>query len=229
MDGLDKITGRIAADAQAQAEAIVADAQARSGEIAAQAQAQARAEAEAIRAKAEAACAQRRERIASMAQLEGRKRLLAAKQEGILAAFDRALEDLIALPEDKQIELLAAMAAQAAVTGRERVMLNAEDQKKIGKAVVARANELLAKAVAPKLPEELKGSTAGAILDKAVTTVTALAKGTAMLTLAEEARPICGGLILESEGVEINCAYETLVRLSRPQLEREVAGILFGQ
>ena len=227
MNGLEKITDRIAADAQAEADAILADAKAQAAAIAAEAQAAAAAEGADILAKGEAAAAERGERIASMAQLEGRKRVLAAKQEMLIQAFDKALMNLLAMPKEQQIDLLANMAAQAAVTGRESVMFNAEDRKEIGQAVVAKANELLAKEVAPKLPQEATQGKLGALLETAVNTVSAIAKGTAMLTLSDETRPITGGFILESGGVEINCAYETLVRLSRSELERQVAKVLF--
>lgn len=196
MNGLEKITDRIAADAKAEADAILADAQAQAQAIAAEAEAAAAAEAADILAKGEKAAAERGERIASMAQLEGRKRILAAKQEMLIQAFDKALLSLLARPKAEQIDLLANMAAKAAVTGRESVMFNAEDQKEIGKAVVAKANELLT-------------------------------KGAATLTLSDQTRPITGGFVLESGGVEINCAYETLVRLSRSELERQVAKVLF--
>ena len=35
--------------------------------------------------------------------------------------------------------------------------------------------------------------------------------------------------LLAGDGVEVNCAFETLVRLSRPELERQVAQLLFGE
>lgn len=227
MDGIEKITQRLNADAQAEAEAILAQARSEAQAVADQAAEQARKETADILSAGEAQAGAYTRRVASMAQLEGRKRLLGAKQECITMAFDKALEKLLALPEEEYIDLLARLAASAAVTGREKVLLNDHDQKKVGKAVVAKANELLAKAVAPKLPEELTESKAGAILDKVVTAGSALLAGTGMLTLGEETRPICGGFILESEGVELNCAFETLVRLSRPELERQVAGALF--
>lgn len=47
------------------------------------------------------------------------------------------------------------------------------------------------------------------------------------LTLSHQTRDIPGGVILSSGGVEVNCAFDTLVRLVRPQVERQVAEILF--
>lgn len=227
MNGLDKITQRIDADAQAEAERILADAQAGADAIAAEWAEKARRESEDILTRGRQNAAERQERLASVAQMEGRKQLLAAKQEMLGKAFDRALEQLLQLPEEQYVELLAAMAAKASVTGRESVAFSKRDRARVGKQVVTRANEILARQVAPKLPGELTESAAGAILDKVVTTGSALLAGTGMLTLAEETRPIQGGFILSSGGVEMNCAFETLVRLARPELERQVADVLF--
>ncbi len=47
------------------------------------------------------------------------------------------------------------------------------------------------------------------------------------LTLAEETRDIKGGLLLSDGDVEVNCAFETLVRLTRNQIAGDVAKVLF--
>jgi V/A-type H+-transporting ATPase subunit E len=36
-----------------------------------------------------------------------------------------------------------------------------------------------------------------------------------------------GGFIMADDNVEVNCTFETLVRLQREQLERDVANVLF--
>ena len=51
--------------------------------------------------------------------------------------------------------------------------------------------------------------------------------GGAHLTLSEHSRPIKGGLILADGDVEVNCTFETLVRLQRGALEQQVAQVLF--
>ena len=48
------------------------------------------------------------------------------------------------------------------------------------------------------------------------------------LTLAQETRPMQGGFILSDGAVEVNCTFETLVRLQRETLSTQVAGVLFG-
>ena len=47
------------------------------------------------------------------------------------------------------------------------------------------------------------------------------------MTLSEETRPIRGGFIMVDGDVEVNCAFETLVRMQRERMERDVAAILF--
>lgn len=194
MNGIENITARIDADAQAEVQDILTQADARVQTIAGEWAAQARQEADAILAAGQTAAGERRERLESAAQLEGKKLLLEARQEMLGKAFDQALEKLLSLPEEKYVELLAGLCVKAAVTGREQVIFSPRDQKKAGAKAVAKANERL---------KEGK------------------------LTVAEETRPIRGGFILSDAGVEVNCAFDTLVRLSRPRLERQAAQILF--
>jgi V/A-type H+-transporting ATPase subunit E len=48
-----------------------------------------------------------------------------------------------------------------------------------------------------------------------------------MLTLAEETRPMDGGFILSSGQTEVNCTFDTLIRLQRSELAGQVAKVLF--
>ena len=98
----------------------------------------------------------------------------------------------------------------------------------MGKQVVIAANEALVKERIPALPEEVTKSKVGAFVDKLVHSTTAAVTGAGMLTLAEETRDIQGGFIMVDGDVEINCAFETLVRLQREKLERKVADALFA-
>lgn len=227
MNGIEKITARIQEDTQREIDALRAETDSQCADIARRYDEQARRESEEILARGKKAAAERIERLASVAALEGRKQTLAAKQEMMDQAFDQALEQLCALPEGEMVDLLSTLAVKAARTGQEEIILSAAHRDTLGPQVVAKANAALAKAAAPKLPQDLTDSKLGAIVDAVVTGVSALAQGTALLTLAEETRPIRGGLILRDGEVEVNCAFETLVRLQRGQLERQVAAILF--
>ncbi len=227
MNGIEKITGRIEGDAQREIDGILAEARDQANEITARYQAQAEKEAADLVRRGEQAADERCERLESVAQLEAKKLILAAKQDMLDKTFDRALQMLTELPDEEYIALLAALVVKAAVTGREQVIFSPRDRNRVGKAVVTRANEILAKQVAPKLPDELTDTKAGAFLDKVVTRSSAILAGTGMLTLAEGTRAMKGGVILADGDVETNCSFETLVRLLRNEMAGQVAGALF--
>ena len=48
------------------------------------------------------------------------------------------------------------------------------------------------------------------------------------LTLAEETRPIVGGLILSQGKIEVNCALDTLAALRKNELAGKASALLFG-
>ena len=228
MNGIEKITGQIDADVQKEIDAALDQAKAQAREIEDRYASQAQAQAEAIRRKGEQDAALRQERLVDVAKLEARKSLLAAKQDLVGQAFDLALKKLLELPDQEYIDLLAKLAVAASRTGREQVIFSQKDRSRFGKAVVTRANEILARQVAPKLPDDLTETKAGAVLDKVVTGASAVLAGTGMLTMAEESRPMAGGLILRDGRVETNCSFEVLIHLQRDALSAEVARALFA-
>lgn len=227
MNGIEKITARIAEDGKAENDALLAEARSQAAEITAKYQTQAKAEAEEILDQGRKNAGERARHLDSMAQMECRKAVLAAKQDVIGEAFDLALKKLQALPTDQYVELLANLAVQASTTGKEKLIFSPSLRAQVGKAVVTAANKKLAEAVSPKLPEEVADSKAGAILDKVVTGASAILNGTGMLTLSEETRPMDGGFILSDGAVEVNCTFDTLIRLQRGALAGEVAKVLF--
>ena len=226
MEGINKITGKIAQDAQAEISRLMAETDEKVRAIQAEAEAQARAEAGAIVERGKAAAAERLERLSSASQMERRKLELAAKQEVLGEAFDLALEKLCTLPEKEYIELLTKLALEASSTGKEQIIFSQKDRNKVGKQVVMAVNDALLKERAPELPPEVTKSRMGTLMDKLIHNTTAIVTG-AGLTLAEETRDIKGGFIMVDGDVEINCAFETLVRLQREQMEKKVADALF--
>ena len=143
MDGIDKITSRISADTDREVAEIQAQAAAEAAELTAQYSQRAKQESEDILARGRTAAAEREERLASVAQLEARKLILAAKQEVLEETFRQALEDLLHLPEQEYVELLAKLIVQASQSGTEEVIFSQKDRPRYGKAAVTRANELL--------------------------------------------------------------------------------------
>ena len=143
MKGTEKIIAHIQADAAAQADAILAQAENQCAEIREGYERKAKdAYAEKIRAGVKAN-QDRLESVERLARMEGRKSVLALKQDMVSKSFDMAVDKLVALPEAQYVELLAKLAAQASVTGDEQVVLNARDREKIGPAVVEAANAKL--------------------------------------------------------------------------------------
>ncbi|MBQ9687293.1 MAG: hypothetical protein IJV41_12240 [Oscillospiraceae bacterium] len=143
MKGTEKIIAHIQADAAAQADAILAQAEQQCTEIRQRYEQKAKeAYAEKIRVGVKA----NQDRLESMERLtrmEGRKAILALKQDMVSKSFDAAVEKLVNLPEAQYVALLAKLAAEAAVTKDEEVVLNERDRAAVGEAVVKAANEKL--------------------------------------------------------------------------------------
>ncbi|MCI9444128.1 MAG: V-type ATP synthase subunit E [Oscillospiraceae bacterium] len=230
MNGIEKITARIETDAKNEIAEILREGEAKAAQIRSGYQAQAEAAAKAADAAGKEAAQRQAERLEGAAQMEAKKMLLAAKQSCMDAAFEKAHKRLQSLPEGEYAELLARMAVRAAKTGREEIILSARDRERVGPQVAAKANAILAEAVAPEAAEKAakSGGKAGKVLSKVVTGASALLQGTAMLTLAQDTREMDGGLILRDGQVEVNCAFETQLRVLREDMTAEVAAILFA-
>jgi len=227
MEGIEKITAKIAQDAQAEITRLNEQTEAQVAQIRAEAEAQAVKIGTELAERGRKAAEERLERLTSAAGMERRKLELAAKQEVVGEAFELALEKLCSLPDKEYIALLTRLVLEASSTGREQLVFSMKDRARVGKQVVVAANEAMARGVAPELPGSLTDTKVGAFLGKVVNSTAAMVAGTGMLTLSEETRPIEGGFILVDGDVEVNCAFETLVRLQREKLERDVARVLF--
>jgi len=228
MNGIEKITARIEADCKAEVAAILAEGQEKAAAIKARYEADAAAQAKAAEESGLQAAQRQLERLESAAQMDAKKQMLSTKQACIDAAFEGAKAKLLQLNDEEYAQLLAKLAAGAAKTGKEEIILNANDRDRVGELVVSKANAILAAASAPGVAETLKGSKAGDLLSKVVTGANALIQGTALLTLSKETADIDGGLILRSGSVEVNCAFETQLRMLREEMAAQVAGILFA-
>ncbi len=198
MEGIEKITARIIEDAEREIAAMQQETEEEVNTLLAQAQTEAEQESMELLIRGRRAAEERRERLSSSADMECRKLELAAKQELLQQSFDAALEELCALPQERYVTLLSALAVEASSSGRERMILSARDADRLGEEIVKAANAALQKA-------GRRGE----------------------LTLSQETRPIPGGFILAEGDVELNCAFDTLIRLQREKLEKEVAAILF--
>lgn len=193
MNGIEKITARIEADASEQIARVLDAAKAEAAQISAKYQSQADAERQELRTKNERAAAEREERLVSAAQMDGRKVQLAAKQEMLDAAYDLALEKLCAMEPSKYESVLAALLEKASAGETGEVVFSEKDAS-VGKAAVEKVN----------------------------------AKSGKKLTVSAQSAPIRGGFILKDKNVEVNCTFETLVRLQKADTAGEVAKLLFS-
>ena len=198
MKGTEKIIAHIRADAEAQSAAILSQAEQQCAAIRAEFEEKARqCYGERIRS-GEKACEDRVDSMDRIARMEAKKGLLALKQEMVSKSFELACEKLVDLPEADYVALLAKLAADAAVTGREEIVLNARDRAAVGEKAVKAANAKLAEAGKP-----------------------------AALKLSPAEGDFAGGLLLRRGSIETNCTAELLVELLRGEMASELAGVLF--
>lgn len=198
MNGIEKITARIAAEAKAQADAIIAEAEAKCADMAAENDKKAQEQYWELIRVGTKDCETMIERRTRTAEMETKNLLLAAKQEQISKAFCKAKEMLADIPQADYVKLLAALAKDASSNGQEELVFNEQDKAAVGKAVAAAANELL----------KAEGRDA-------------------MLVVADETRDIKGGFVLKQGGIEVNCSIDTLVDMQRDRAAAEVAAVLF--
>ena len=164
MKGTEKLIAHIQADAKAQADAILTQAEQQAAAIRddfdKQAEgvyaAQIRAGVKSIQAQVDGE--------ARIARMEGRKSLLAEKQQLVKESFRKAQEQIISLPAEQYVPFLAKLAAKAAVTGDEEIVLNAADRERYGEKIAAAANALLGEKGALTLSDRTGDFAGGLIL-----------------------------------------------------------------
>ena len=198
MKGTEKIIAHIQADGDAEAKKIIDAASKQAEEKRAESFKAALSEYEKLMQAGNAECEDILSGSRRIAEMEAKKSVLSVKQEMISAAFDAAREEIVNMPRDKYTQFLARMAAEAAASGMEEIVLNARDKAEVGKSVCKAANELLS------------------------------AKGTpGKLTVSEDTADISGGVIVRFGGIETNCSIDALIRQRRSGLSTEVAAALF--
>lgn len=198
MKGTEKIIAHIRADGDAEAKKIIDAASKQAEEKRAESFKAALSEYEKLMQAGNAECEDILSGSRRIAEMEAKKSVLSVKQEMISAAFDAAREEIVNMPRDKYTQFLARMAAEAAASGMEEIVLNARDKAEVGKSVCKAANELLS------------------------------AKGTpGKLTVSEDTADISGGVIVRFGGIETNCSIDALIRQRRSGLSTEVAAVLF--
>ena len=198
MKGIDKITSRILADAEAECAVVKKESDERCAAVRAENEKRAQDEYWRLVREGVKDTEQRVQRMDRTARLEAKKSVLNMKQEAVSRAFDLAKDKIAELPERDYVAFLAREAAEAAITGQEEVIFCERDRKSVGAKAVKAANELLAAKGMPGL-----------------------------LTLSDATRDMAGGLMLKQGDIEVNCTVDTLLDLTRDELAARVADVLF--
>lgn len=198
MKGIDKITSRIIADAEAECRDVKRESDERCAAVRAENEKRAQDEYWRLVREGVKDTEQRVQRMDRTARLEAKKSVLNMKQEAVSRAFDLAKDKIAELPERDYVAFLAREAAEAAITGQEEVIFCERDRKSVGAKAVRAANELLAAKGMPGL-----------------------------LTLSDATRDMAGGLMLKQGDIEVNCTVDTLLDLTRDELAARVADVLF--
>lgn len=217
MNSSEKITGRIIAVAQSEADEIILAAQKeadaitkeyknKAAEIAANAESEASADTEIIRS-----------RTVASAQKIKRNLLLEAKNAKINEAFEKSRQRLLGLPDKDYEKMLSIMLVSTVKKQIESEKLSLE-QDTDGKIVVCKEYSVILSNA------DRKRVSADMIKDASVLT---LAAGKT-LSLSDESADIDGGFILRCGDIEINCSIGLILSQMRDSLEGDVYRILFN-
>ncbi len=220
INGLERITDKILAEARAEADRITAAAEAEAEKI----RCDYAARADAIRASLSDAAQREGNDLIARAKAEAtnrkRDRMLAVRSRMVDESFEIAERSLRTMETEKYTELLTGLLAAAlleeaeteeagrALDGeavelptRYEVLLSSRDRDAIGEELIRRATQRLSTKVD--------------------------AERLSRLALSEETAAINGGFILRAGDVELNCSFALLFAELRERLEGEVTRALF--
>ena len=163
MNGIEKITDRIRAEAEAEAAAALSEAEKSADAVRADFAAQAGELEKTMLAQGTEEIGQKVQRAERASRLEAKKDILTLKQELVSEAYRRATEKILAMPEDDYAAFLAREAGNAALTGKEEIILNPDDREKLGGALL---EELKRSGSRLTLSEETRPIVGGLILSQ---------------------------------------------------------------
>ncbi len=196
---LEKIIERISSDAQKKASEIESAAKAKAKGILNEGEREAEKLKARLLTEAEKEAEEERKRALALARLETRSLILAAKQEAVKTAFNKALEKLLGFSDKEYQELIKKMLLKITL-GDEEVILSTKDRKRLGDEFLKEVNAALVKT-------GKKGN----------------------LALSKETKDFQGGFILRSHHLEINSTFSALLDSVRNELEPAIVKVLFGE
>ncbi len=220
MTGLEKVTGKIIADAEADAREILDRAEAECAAIREKYAAQLETELDALREANDRECQSLVVRARSSAAMAKRNAILEARAAILDEAYAAAEKQVRAMSGEQYLDLLCKMlrsALKRQIEGEEdSLRLYGEDISPEAYEVVLNSRDR------DYYGEKLMGAFRVGLGAKFSLSV--LAK----LRLAADTAPIDGGLILRAGLVETNCSLSMLIAENRRETETRVSRILFG-
>ena len=220
MTGLEKVTGKIIADAEADAREILERADAECAAIRERYRQRLEAELEDLREASDRECQSLIVRARSSAAMAKRNTVLEARAAILNEAYADAEKQVRSLNGEQYLDLLCKMLRSAL---KNQLEGEADSLRLYGEDISPAAYEVLLSSrdhtnYGEKLMNAFRAGL-GAKLPAAT-----LAK----LRLAAETAPIDGGLILRAGAVEINFSLAMLMAETRRETETRVSRILFG-
>ena len=220
MTGLEKVTGKIIADAEADARVILERAEAECEAIKAKYAAATEAEVEKLTDECDRECQALIIRARSSAAMAKRNAVLEARAKLIDDAYATAEKQIRSMSGEQYLDLLQKMlrsALKSQLEGEEESMrLYGEDISPAVYEVVLNTRDR--ETYGEKLLEAYRAGY-GARLSPVVLQ---------RLRLAPDTAPIDGGLVLRCGPVETNCSLAMLMAENRRETEARVSRILFG-
>ena len=220
MTGLEKVIGKIIADAEADAGEILDKARAECEEIKAKYTAETEAEIEKLTDECDRECQALIIRARSSAAMAKRNAILEARAKLLDDAYAAAEKQIKSMNGDQYLDLLCKMLRSSL---KNQLEGEAESLRLYGEDIAPAAYEVILntrdrETYGEKLLAAYRTGY-GARLSPAI-----LAK----LCLASDTAPIDGGIILRCGAVETNCSLAMLLAANRRETEAKVSRILFG-
>lgn len=195
----DKIIQKIEEEAKQDAAAIGAAAQEKARKEKEQILAKAQEQVREIQAKSQVDAKEAAGRLQLIAELQSRKENLASKRKVLQEAFDRAAEQLEALPQEQWEKLIGRIVLESDLTGREKLVVPTKDRHRYEKGFLNRLNKELK-------AQGRKGS----------------------LTLSDKEAEFTDGVLIEGETCDYDGSFATLLEDVWTGEEYRVAELLFG-
>jgi len=200
MNGAEKIKERILEDAKKLHDKILDEANAQARSIISEAEKEAFQKLTLMTEKAKEEAVLIKQRYKAAESMEERKNMLKVRQECIDEAFDAALRKLSDMPDDKYGLFIEGIILNNVKNEDGIIVFNDRDKKRLGEKFISEINRKLKR----------KGMSA-------------------VLSLAKDSLDASGGFVLRYGELEINCTLEIILDMQRPNMETEVAKILFNE